>query len=34
LACPAAAGIFNVVLILVVVMIYLRVVSWQEESPT
>jgi multiple sugar transport system permease protein len=28
----AAAGIFNVLLILVVVMVYLRVVSWKEES--
>ena len=26
----AAAGVFNVLLILVVVMVYLRVVSWQE----
>ena len=28
----AAAGIFNVLLILVVVMVYLRVTSWREET--
>jgi hypothetical protein len=28
----AAAGIFNVVLILAVVVVYLRTVKWQEEE--
>ncbi len=28
----AALGVFNVLLILVVVAVYLRVVNWQEET--
>ncbi len=29
----AAAGVFNVALILIVVLVYLRVVRWKENKP-